>query len=113
MNRIISTIIFLSFSFTNAYSQKVVRNYFHDHTISEEFVINQNGFKHGFYKEYYGNKMPKIIGQYKNDLMEGEWKYFKDDGKPYKIETYKDGKHNGLWREWNIDNNYRTILVFS
>lgn len=51
----------------------------------------KDGKKHGSYYEYHKTGELKIKGKYKNDLMEGIWKYYDTDGKLIKKEKYKKG----------------------
>lgn len=98
-------IFFIAFFFfcIASYSQKVMKvfyNYTYNRVLKEEWQIDKDGFKNGYYKSYFRNTMPNEIGQYKNDKQTGVWKQYDEDGKLHYLTTYKDGKYDGLSQVW-------------
>lgn len=51
-----------------------------------------SGSLHGPSQSWYGNGQTESIGQYKNDTLDGEWHWFREDGKRATEETYTKGK---------------------
>lgn len=68
--------------------------------LKEEYQIDKNGFKNGYYKSFFQNKMPYEVGQYKDDLKTGVWKTYEDDGKLKQEANFKDDEYNGLTKVW-------------
>ncbi|WP_109830105.1 DUF3352 domain-containing protein [Reichenbachiella versicolor] len=54
----------------------------------------KNGKKHGAFYEFYPNGDIKIIGKYKNDLKEGTWKHYDENGKLIEKVKYRKGQLN-------------------
>ena len=44
---------------------------------------------------YYANKQVKMDGEFKDELRDGLWKAWYDNGKPWSEGEYKEGKRNG------------------
>jgi antitoxin component YwqK of YwqJK toxin-antitoxin module len=61
--------------------------------------------KDGPYHEFYpdGNKF--VEGKYANGKQEGEWKFWADNGKLNKAQTYHVGKLDGSWTLYHDDGN--------
>lgn len=57
-----------------------------------EFLTLYSGLKTGGFTSWYDNGNMESNGFYKDDIMEGEWKWFHDNGQPSTVETYKNGK---------------------
>ncbi len=55
-------------------------------------IVGTEQKKHGPYFYYYENGKIRISGNYKDDLKTGTWKYFDENGKMIKTETYEKGK---------------------
>ena len=54
-------------------------------------LIFRDGKKEGTYESWYENGKKNAEGQFKNDLREGEWIFYKDDGSLMGNYKYKDG----------------------
>lgn len=54
------------------------------------------GYKDGSFTSWYDNGIMESTGVYKDDRMEGEWKFFHPNGQQSTIELYKDGKLNSM-----------------
>ena len=108
----LSLLLFGIFMNSEVKSQKIMRTYydFYNTRIKEEWQIDKNGFKNGYYKSYFQNKMPYEAGQYKNDFKNGIWKEFEADGKLRLSENYKDGKNDGLAQMWENGTGYHRLL---
>ena len=48
--------------------------------------------RYGPYKSWYENGNPQASGMYKDDLMDGEWNWFYENGQPSTIEKYTAGQ---------------------
>jgi len=51
-------------------------------------------------KAWFPNKNPNYTGFYKNELKDGDWKYYFDNGKVKEEGPYKDSKKQGHWISW-------------
>lgn len=50
------------------------------------------GLRDGSFTSWYDSGALEATGFYRNDAMDGEWKWFHSNGKPSTIEHYKEGK---------------------
>jgi TonB family protein len=48
--------------------------------------------KDGFWQSWYADGRLESAGQYHLDKMEGEWKWFRENGQPATVEKYRNGK---------------------
>jgi len=53
---------------------------------------------------FYKNGILKAEGLYINDLMEGEWKFYRETGQLWQIGNFKNSKKNGSWIRWDKNN---------
>jgi antitoxin component YwqK of YwqJK toxin-antitoxin module len=51
-----------------------------------------NNLEEGVYNEYFENGKLKITGKYIHGKKEGAWKEMNEDGKVIKTENYKNGE---------------------
>lgn len=95
-------LLLLSCTAFQSYSQKIMKTYYdyYNTKLKEEYQIDKNGFKNGYYKSYSQNKMPYEVGQYKNDLKTGIWKTYDADGKLKQEANFKEDEYNGLVKVW-------------
>lgn len=65
-------------------------------------VVEKDGkeIKHGNYREMHANGAKKIVGAYDYGKKEGEWTYWDNKGKKFRIENYHQGQKHGLWKSW-------------
>ena len=56
---------------------------------------------------YYKSGKIKATGKFVNNLMEGEWNFYKESGLLWQIGNFKNGNKNGLWVRF--DNNKNII----
>lgn len=54
------------------------------------------GKKHGPYEKYHANGKVQFEYSHKNNLREGNWRQYRDDGTIYEECTYKNGKIEGV-----------------
>lgn len=67
--------------------------------ITGEGIIDEQGFKQGFWKEYFENGETEAEGEYVNGKKSGNWKFYYKGGKIEQTGNYtKDGKPNGNWK---------------
>ena len=57
---------------------------------------NHYGIKDGEFNSWYLNGNQESVGYFKNDVMDGQWKWYFENGKESTIEIYKDGKITSL-----------------
>jgi antitoxin component YwqK of YwqJK toxin-antitoxin module len=51
--------------------------------------------------EYHPNGQPKIHKHFENGILNGEsWCYY-EDGTPWSLNTFRDGKYDGPWKTWD------------
>jgi antitoxin component YwqK of YwqJK toxin-antitoxin module len=70
-----------------SYKEKTTFSVTGDHS-----VANVTQIKHGPYFYYYEGGKLKISGNFKNDKKDGIWKYYDENGKMIKSETYLNGE---------------------
>lgn len=61
--------------------------FYHENGQEGNFTFYQHGKKHGHSYTSYPNGAPYYYGEYKNDTMVGQWKFYDKKGE-YKIEDY-------------------------
>jgi antitoxin component YwqK of YwqJK toxin-antitoxin module len=54
--------------------------------------LHLGGTRNGPWQTWYENGMLESTGNYQNDLLEGEWKWFRPNGKPCTVEVYAANK---------------------
>ena len=63
------------------YFKGPVRDYYMDGRLRMEGTYDELGLKNGLFKSFYENGNPKSIGNYSNNSMNGNWKFFYPNGK--------------------------------
>lgn len=63
-----------------------------DQDDAEVVTTYKAGKKHGKYFVRRANQQMKVVGEYANDLQNGEWTYFNANGQPERVEKWKNGK---------------------
>lgn len=66
-------------------------------------IMDDEGRRQGYWKEYYPGGGLKREGKYKDGKREGPWKFYYADGSSEQLGTYKDGKPDGDWN-WFFPN---------
>lgn len=84
------------------FAQKVVKTYYdyYNLKLKEEYLVDKNGFRNGYYKEYHPNRQLAAIGQYLQDKKTGLWKDFDETGKLWSEANYKAGELHGINKIW-------------
>ena len=67
-----------------------------------------------------GNKMTyyfksgkiKAVGIYENELMEGEWHFFRETGQLWQVGNFMNGRKNGSWIRYGKDDQVEYSEVF-
>lgn len=105
-------ILILTLLCSQTFAQKVMKTYYdyYNLKLKAEWQIDKDGFKNGYYKSYFQNKMPFEVGQYKNDFKTGIWKEFEADGKLKLSENYKEGKKDGLAQMWENGTGFHRLI---
>lgn len=62
----------------------------------ETQYYNESGQKDGEYSSIFTFGQPHVLGHYKNDLKDGRWTEIAESGDTIVIETYVNGKEEGL-----------------
>jgi antitoxin component YwqK of YwqJK toxin-antitoxin module len=57
----------------------------------------------GFYREYYPNGKPFVVGEFRLGRQHGEWTYSYDNGQVNRKAVYKDGQPDGTWEVFRAD----------
>ncbi len=52
---------------------------------------------------YFKNGKVKAEGPYKNNLMEGDWKFYRENGKLWQICRFYKGENRGILSRFNIN----------
>jgi antitoxin component YwqK of YwqJK toxin-antitoxin module len=61
-------------------------------------IIDREGNKQGEWKDFFNTgKRKKDEGAYKNNLRDGKWIFYFENGNTEQIGSYKNGKENGEW----------------
>lgn len=92
-------------------------------TVKSEQWYNENGLKHGAFKSYHPNGNTKSIGNYVNNLLQGEFKIHDENGQLIKIEHYQDdvdvldvfyqnGKKHGQETEYGYTQTKRGLVQY-
>lgn len=80
-----------------------VREYYQTGALkSEQIHLLGRSIAHGKYTQYYKNGSIEELGNYKNDLKEGKWKGFHENGDPLYECFYKQGKKHGDFKIWDV-----------
>lgn len=108
-------VLALALSSTSLFAQKVVKTYYDYYNIKlkEEYLVDKNGFRNGYYKEYHPNKQLASIGQYLQDKKTGLWKDFDENGKQWTEATYKAGELHGINKVWNNGMGYHFLSAIN
>ena len=54
---------------------------------------------------YFKDGKVKAEGIFEQELMEGEWKFYRETGQLWQIGNFKGGKKNGHWVRYDRDGN--------
>ena len=75
--------------------------------VKEQYYVlkKKKSIRHGEYLLLDANQMVKIQGQYKNNLKDGRWIYYKPNGHYAKVEYYTNGEKTGIWQKF-VENGY-------
>jgi antitoxin component YwqK of YwqJK toxin-antitoxin module len=72
-------------------------------------VYQLDGFRLTY---FYKNGTLKAQGNFINELMEGEWRFYRETGQLWQIGNFKDGKKNGAWVRYDKNNEQEYSEVF-
>lgn len=61
---------------------------------------------------YFKNGRVKAEGCYENDLMEGEWRFYRETGQLWQIGHFAGGKKNGGWIRYDKNGEPEYAQVF-
>jgi antitoxin component YwqK of YwqJK toxin-antitoxin module len=87
-------------SYSNGKLDGVTRRYYPSGEISEEVEWKQN-VKEGPWNQYYENGVPRLSGHYKNGLLHGSYEvYFSNNAVKIKG-TYVENRSHGTWSFYN------------
>jgi antitoxin component YwqK of YwqJK toxin-antitoxin module len=65
-----------------------------------EWCARADGVKHGPWREWAANGIPKSAGDYVDGKMEGKWQTFHEDGSLKSEGLYKGGFKDGKWTQY-------------
>ena len=60
-------------------------------------ITYESGRRHGPYRDYWSNGRLACEGQYLNEIQEGEWRFYREDGNPLQVVQFKGGKEVVDW----------------
>jgi len=61
---------------------------------------------------YFKNGKVKAEGIYENDLMEGEWKFYRETGQLWQVGNFISGKKNGQWVRYDKNSKLEYSEIF-
>ena len=67
---------------------KIKKTYHDNDTLNEEYEVNEEGAKNGYYKLFHDNGQLKTSGQLIDENREGIWKYYHENGQLNSEENY-------------------------
>lgn len=79
-------------------------------TKKQNFILDKKNYANGQRsQELNGDKMTyffkngkvKAEGLFINDLMEGEWKFYRETGQLWQVGNFKGGRKNGPWLRYD------------
>jgi len=72
------------------------------------------GRKQGYWEHYYDddNSYLHSKGSYKDDLSEGEWRYYFENGQLYSKGSYVNGNKDGMWEYYNKDGSLDCKILY-
>lgn len=60
---------------------------------------------------YFKNGKVKAEGIYENNLMEGEWKFYRETGQLWQVGNFTNGKKNGTWIRYDKIDNWSIVSI--
>jgi antitoxin component YwqK of YwqJK toxin-antitoxin module len=84
---------------TSCLAQNAVNTVYEDGSVKSEYV-KKDGLV--FVTHYYPTGAVKETGAYKNEIPEGRWETFAENGVKTAELNYVDGKRHGEFRVWDI-----------
>ena len=65
-----------------------------------------DGTKHGYYWVWHRSRGPqKISAEYREDRLHGELREWHENGKPFRVGEYREGRACGGWHCWDAEEN--------
>lgn len=62
---------------------------------------------------FFKNGTLKAEGAYENEMMEGEWKFYRETGQLWQIGNFKNNKKHGNWIRYNRDDEIEYQKTFN
>ena len=81
-------------------------------SIASVAEVDENGVAHGVCKVYYKNGAQWAVGKNVHGKMDGEWKWWKDDGTIWQTGNFKDSVKHGSWIRYK-DGKIEKEMMFS
>ena len=60
---------------------------------------------------YFKNGKVKAEGIYENNLMEVEWKFYRETGQLWQVGNFTNGKKNGTWIRYDKIDNWSIVSI--
>ena len=92
----LSLVVFVS---TTCAAQNTVKTSYEDGTLKSEYVNQENGLV--AVTNYYKNGAVKETGFFKNEIPEGKWVTYNEEGTKTAELSYADGQRHGEFRVWD------------
>lgn len=93
---ILSLVVFVS---TTCVAQNTVKTSHEDGTLKSEYVEQGNGIV--AVTNYHKNGVVKEIGFFKNEVPDGKWVTYSEDGTKTAELSYANGRRHGEFRVWD------------
>ncbi len=95
-------------AYAEDYTIEVIKEYYDDGvTVSVEYeayrTLGGSYIRHGYYKTFYSDSTPEIVGRYYEDKKDGSWTRYFANGKKSFEGSYKNGLEEGTHTYWWSD----------
>jgi antitoxin component YwqK of YwqJK toxin-antitoxin module len=87
----------------------LVLTYFPQHGIVAVEYNYINDKKEGLWKEFFEDGKPKLLANYKDDLLQGEYTSWYANGKVNRKGQYEKGKSVGLWTTYTEEGQFKKM----
>ncbi len=85
---------------------------FYDNGDISEKIEWKNNMKSGIWEQYFKGNIPKLKATFAYNKLEGEFLVYYTNGKPYLTGLYKDDLREGRWTFYNEDGTTQKVLDY-
>lgn len=90
----------------------VTKTFFKNGVVATETEVDENGVSHGLSKVFLKDGSQRAEGHNVHGKMDGEWKWWRPDGKIWQVGNFKLGSREGTWLRYKKDGNLEVTKVF-